>query len=285
MLSELVKALQPNSIVFNKQLLDIGTRNGGTQLLFTDQTETEADVVIGADGVDSKVREILLGFDPPIYTGFVAYRSIYPASLLGDFKITGDGAKWWSDERHPAKEDRHFINYYLTKKRDEIYFVTGSPAPDWPGGVSSIPATKAEIKECYVGFHDEVQRVIDAAPAASKWPLLERNPLPLWSRDNVVVLGDACHPMKPHMGQGAGMAIEDAAILARCIDNADGNFAEAFLLYRANRIERTTKIQRASHENVWMKYPMDPTWVYSYDAINVPLLSIKEAEASMADLP
>ncbi len=91
MLSVLASRVQPGSIVFNKQLLDIGHRRGGTQLLFTDQTETEADIVIGADGVNSKVREILLGPEPPIYTGFVAFRSIYPMSLLGGWRPMGDG--------------------------------------------------------------------------------------------------------------------------------------------------------------------------------------------------
>jgi 6-hydroxynicotinate 3-monooxygenase len=151
--------------------------------------------------------------------------------------------------------------------------------PDWPGGVSSLPATKDEIKACYEGFHDEVQRVIDASPAASKWPLLERNPLPLWSRDNIVVLGDACHPMKPHMGQGAGMAIEDAAILVRCIDEANGNYADAFRRYRNNRIERTTAMQGSSRENVWLRDPTDPEWVYGYDATTVPLLGVDEVAA------
>uniref|UniRef100_UPI00301C80E8 FAD-dependent monooxygenase n=1 Tax=Phenylobacterium sp. TaxID=1871053 RepID=UPI00301C80E8 len=78
MLSVLASRLQPGAIVFNKQLIDIGHRLGGTQLLFADQHEVEADIVIGADGVNSKVREILLGVEPPIYTGFVAFRSIYP---------------------------------------------------------------------------------------------------------------------------------------------------------------------------------------------------------------
>ncbi len=176
----------------------------------------------------------------------------------------------------PRREDRHFIVYYLTGARDEVYFVTGSPEPNWPGGVSSIPATIAEIKKCYEGFHPEVQRVIDASPWASKWPLLERDPLPLWSRDNIVVLGDACHPMKPHMGQGAGMAIEDAAILARCVAASGDDFPTAFKLYRANRIERTSIVQKASHENTWMKYATDPSWVFAYDAFTVPLLPLAD---------
>lgn len=279
LLSVMAASLEPGTIVFKKQLLDIGTRLGGTQLLFTDQTEAEADIVIGSDGVNSKVREILLGYDPPTYTGTVAYRSIYPAHLLGDFRISSDGAKWWSDERHPANEDRHFIIYYLTARRDEVYFVTGSPLPDWPGGVSSVPATKEEIKNCYEGFHDEVQKVIDASPAASKWPLLQRNPLPLWSRDNIVLLGDACHPMKPHMGQGAGMAIEDAAVLSRCIGQADGNADYAFQLYRASRIDRTSKVQKVSNSNTFMKVAEDPSWVFDYDAMNVPLISPEDAPA------
>ncbi len=78
--------------------------------------------------------------------------------------------------------------------------------------------------------------------------------------------------MKPHMGQGAGMAIEDAAILARCIDASNGNFSAAFRQYRANRIDRTSRVQHESHVNVWMKYPTDPSWVYGYNAITVPLL-------------
>ncbi|MDF0546101.1 FAD-dependent monooxygenase [Sphingobium sp. H39-3-25] len=272
LLTVLTRHLRPGTIQLKKELLDIGHRLGGTQLLFTDQTEYDADIVIGADGVNSRVREILLGYQEPTYTGFVAFRSVYPSALLGEWRPPCDGAKWWSDARHPAGEDRHFIHYYLSEKRDEMYFVTGSPYPDWPGGVSSVPATKAEIKQCYEGFHDDVQRLIDAAPAASKWPLLERNPLPLWSNGNVVMLGDACHPMKPHMGQGAGMAFEDAAVLARAIDGADGNFVDAFETYRATRIQRTSEIQRQSRVNVWMKTATDPGWVYNYDALTVPLV-------------
>ena len=130
--------------------------------------------MIGADGVDSRVREILFGAAPPIYTGVVAYRAIYPTALLGERGLDADMAKWWSDERLPAREDRHFIIYHLTRRRDEVYFVTGSPDPDWDEGISNVPATIDEIRDCYEGFHPEVMRVIDACPEASKWPLLVR---------------------------------------------------------------------------------------------------------------
>ena len=79
---------------------------------------------------------------------------------------------------------------------------------------------------------------------ASKWPLLERDPRPVWSRDNIVLLGDACHPMKPHMGQGAAMAFEDAVILARSIEACGDDAPAAFQLYENTRISRTSRVQR-----------------------------------------
>ncbi len=265
--------LHPNTIQFNKCLAGLDETDGLQRLTFQDGTTADADIVIGADGVNSVVRDILLGPEPPIYTGFVAYRAIFPTKLLGDRGLASDGCKFWSDDRHWAHEDRHMIIYYLTSARDEVYIVTGSPDPNWTGGLLPVEVEMSEIKTCYEGFHDEVQRVIDACPKATKWPLLTRNPLPLWSRGRVVLLGDACHPMKPHMGQGAGMAMEDAAVLARCIAAAGGDYAGAFELYRASRIERVNRVQKLSNINIWLRYPSDPTWCWGYDALTAPLMS------------
>ena len=165
----LTAALKPENMKFGKRLDGLEESAAGDMtLVFADGTKAKADIVIGADGVNSKIREVLLGPEDPIYTGFVAYRAIFPAALLGDYRVAADTTKWWSDERHPANEDRHFIVYYLTKARDEIYFVTGSPDPNWQGGTQPVPCATEEIKRCYEGFHDEVQRVIDACPKVSK---------------------------------------------------------------------------------------------------------------------
>lgn len=271
MLQELVEPIAPGTVEFGKCAVDLqGAEGGATRIFFEDGTAAEADVVIGADGVNSKVREILLGAEPPIYTGFVAYRSIFPVDLLGDFRPTADHTKWWTTETYPGGEDRHFIVYYLTSKRDELYFVTGSPDANWDPARSNVPVGIDEILECYDGFHPEVRRIISACPAATKWPLLERKPMPLWSRDNVVLLGDACHPMKPHMGQGAGMAIEDAAVLSRSLIAA-ASVPDALRIYEHNRKDRAAKVQEHSRINTWLKYPTDTAWVYAYDASTVPL--------------
>jgi 6-hydroxynicotinate 3-monooxygenase len=265
-------AVPADRIQFGKQLVGLDEVAGGMRLTFLDGSIADADLVIGADGVNSIVRELLLGVEAPTYSGFVAYRGIFPTSALGDYKLPSDGAKFWSDDRHPAQEDRHLIMYYLTKARDEVYFVTGSPDPNWEGQ-SPVEVGQAEVLKHYEGFHEDVQRVIKACPQISKWPLLVRKPLPLWSRNRIVLLGDACHPMKPHMGQGAGMAIEDAVVLVRCLDASEGDYKAAFELYTANRIGRTSRVQALSNRNIWMRYPTDPTWCYGYDAQKDPLVA------------
>lgn len=269
----MINTLRPGTIQYSKSLSGVEEKSGVTRMTFRDGTTAEADIVIGADGINSVVRETLLGPQPPTYTGNVAYRGVFPSKLLGDYKLRSDAGKYWSDDRHPAQEDRHFIFYYLTHAKDELYFVTGSPEPNWQGGANPVDVEMSEIKTCYDGFHEDVQRIIDACPKATKWPLLTRDPLPLWSRGRIVLLGDACHPMKPHMGQGAGMAIEDAVILVRCIEAAGGDYAGAFELYKANRIERASRVQRISNINIWLRYPTDPTWCFGYDALTEPLLT------------
>jgi 6-hydroxynicotinate 3-monooxygenase len=139
--------------------------------------------------------------------------------------------------------------YYVTSKRDEIYYVTGVPQAEWPAGQSVAPSSRDEMREVFAGYHPSVQKLIDATPEVTKWPLLERDPLPLWSRGRLVLLGDACHPMKPHMAQGAAMAIEDAAVAAQCLARMPDDAEQAWKSYSAIRRARTHKVQRQAARN------------------------------------
>jgi 6-hydroxynicotinate 3-monooxygenase len=268
-------AVAPGTIEFNKCLSGIEELDNEVRLTFADGSVETADIVIGADGVNSKIRDHLLGAEPPRYTGYVAHRAVFPASLLGTdpFDLC---VKWWS-------EDRHMMVYYVTSKRDEIYYVTGVPQAEWPAGQSVAPSSRDEMREAFAGYHPSVQKLIDATPEVTKWPLLERDPLPLWSRGRLVLLGDACHPMKPHMAQGAAMAIEDAAMLTRCLDEVGAtDYAGAFALYEANRAERASKVQLVSHNNTWLRTNEDPAWVFAYDVFNEPLKSPSAKQATTA---
>jgi 6-hydroxynicotinate 3-monooxygenase len=112
--------------------------------------------------------------------------------------------------------------------------------------------------------------VIATAPQLTRWPILDIEPVDAWSKDRLVLLGDACHAMMPYMASGAAMAIEDAAVLARCLLQAN-DYAAAFALYHTTRGPRVSKVQRISAENSFLRYPTDPTWLFGYDAVTVPL--------------
>jgi salicylate hydroxylase/6-hydroxynicotinate 3-monooxygenase len=128
-----------------------------------------------------------------------------------------------------------------------------------------------ELRDAFDGFHPDVRAVLEACPACHKWAILEREPLPHWSAGRIVLLGDACHPMTPYMAQGGATAIEDAAIIARCLDETQA-VRTAFETYECHRKPRTTRIQAISSANTWLRTPdANPDWLYGYDAWNAEL--------------
>ena len=241
------------------------TADGGVRLTFDNGIVAEADAAIGADGVNSAVKDALFGKDAPNFTGRIAYRTIYPAYLLGGVDV-GNCTKWWG-------EDRHLVVYPVKPDRSEIYFVTSQPEPGVEFESWSATGDVKVLREAFAGFHPDVQKIVAAAPDVHKRTLVDREPLGRWVEGNVALLGDACHPMTPYMAQGAAMAIEDAAILSRCLAGIDdrSGVAAALRRYEKTRMERTAKMQLTSRRNVWGKGVTDTDWVYGYNAWEAPL--------------
>jgi 2-polyprenyl-6-methoxyphenol hydroxylase-like FAD-dependent oxidoreductase len=264
----LYSVLPPEIVHLNKKLVGLDQADGQVTLSFADGTKAQADAVIGADGVHSLVREIIVGPDDPIHKGRIAYRAIFDSALMSG-EIAPSRTKWWGP-------DRHIVIYYTKADRSELYFVTSVPEPgDWITKESwSAKGDVKELRAAYEGFHPEVQMVLNACPDCHKWAILEREPLPTWSQGRVVLLGDACHPMTPYMAQGAATSIEDAAVLARCLEAVECDDVErAFRMYEATRKPRTSRIQAISSANTWMSGGNEDTsWLYGYDAFNVPLV-------------
>jgi len=259
-LHEALAGIVPDEIVHReKKLIAIQQHVDDIRLKFADGTEALADLAIGADGVHSIVRKTLWGTEAPRFTGRVAYRTTFPAALMNGAIIDGS-AKWWGP-------DRHIVMYYVTPQRDEIYFVTSTPEPEFQVESWSAKGDLEVLRQAYKEFHPQVRTVLEACPDVHKWALFERDPMPQWRKGKITLLGDACHPMTPYMAQGAATAIEDAAVIARCLDGVRRDGVEAALQrYEDHRKPRTARIQQISRENDLDKIKMETSRVFSYDA-------------------
>lgn len=258
----LARAVSPGTIRFGHQLVGMETAGDSYRLVFDNGTTAEADLVVGADGIRSKVREILLGKEPPRFANAVAHRAIFPSMRLNGFKIP-DCTKWWGP-------DRHALPYFMTGKRDEIYVIGVVPAREWTSDAASIPSSREAFMADFAGFHPDFQRVLEAIGEVTLWPIFDRERDDRWAGNRIVLLGDACHPVRPYMAAGGAMAIEDAAILSRCLERFDEP-SEAFRWYAATRIPRVAEIQRISIENSWMRGPTETEWFYCYDPCEAEL--------------
>jgi salicylate hydroxylase/6-hydroxynicotinate 3-monooxygenase len=263
----------PDIIHFAKKLVGLDRAGCRLRLTFADGSRAEADALIGADGVHSTVLNILFGAGKPRFTGQVAYRATFPSTLLSS--EIDDRVKWWGP-------DRHIVSYKLNPRRNELYFIASTPEPDFKIESWSARGDLNQLRAAFTGFHPHARVIIDACPEVRKWALVERDPLARWSEDRVVLIGDACHPMLPYMAQGASQSMEDAVVLARCLDgenlrgedsrahDCDG-FAEAFRRFERNRKPRTSRIQLDARQNTWMRTAPDMAWLYAYDAWTEPL--------------
>ena len=266
----LASTVPPESIAFNKTLVGIERTGAAFTLRFADGTGGTADAIVGADGVHSTVREILLGAEKPRFTGRIAHRTVFPSALMNGY-LVDTCTKWWGP-------DRHIVIYPVNPRRDETYFVTSVPDPSWDVESWSAKGDMDAVRRAFASFHDEVQRVLANCPSVHQWALFERDPLPRWTDGAIALLGDACHPMTPYMAQGAATALEDAAMIARCLDASD-DAAASFRRYETARHARTARIQLTSRQNTWGKGRTDPSWVYGYDVFEAPITEASGATA------
>ncbi len=263
----LAGTVPPDIIHLDHKLEGLSQRGTTVTMTFTNGVTAEADAVIGADGVHSVVREILLGAEKPTYTGRVAYRTVFPTALLNGLEVESC-CKWWGP-------DRHIVSYFVNPRKDELYFVTSTPEPDYGIESWSSKGDLAVLRAAYAGFHPQVRAILDACPDVHKWALVVRDPLPRWGEGNIVLLGDSCHPMTPYMAQGASTSIEDGAVLSRCLDGVDPDgVAVALRRFEATRKPRTSEIQQTSVQNTWLRGSTNADWVYGYDAWTVPLAEV-----------
>ncbi|WP_092142963.1 FAD-dependent monooxygenase [Cupriavidus sp. YR651] len=238
----------------------------GATIHFANGSAEEVDVLIGADGIHSIVRKAILGEEHPIFTGVVAYRAVVPAERLAGVPNIGAFTKWWG-----AEPTSQIVTFPLNRGREIFVFATVAQ-DSWRHESWTTPGRVEDLRAAYAGFHPDARALLDACDDVLISALYVRDPLPSWSAGHVALMGDACHPMMPFMAQGAGMAIEDGVVLARCLAEASADTVPAALeRYQATRHARTSRIQIGSRGNEWLKAGGNADWVYDYDAWNVAL--------------
>lgn len=240
-LAEAVMRLKPDAIRLGVRIVGHDQHGGGVTLTAHNGDVYESDVVIGADGVHSKTREAMFGPDAPRYSGVMAWRGVIQASSLPAHLREPYGSNW-------VGPGAHVIQYPL-RRGELINFVGAVEGNRWEVESWSEAGTHEECLNDFKGWHEDVQTMIKAIDTPFKWVLKVRDPMPLWSRGNMTLLGDACHPTLPFLAQGAGMAIEDGYILARALEKYSHSISTAFERYEAARKERTSRVVIGSAAN------------------------------------
>lgn len=235
-----IQALVPGDCIqLDRACTGIEPAGGAVCLRFASGQATEADVVIGADGVHSVVRAALFGGAPATYSGLCAFRALVPADLAPGFARRPAQTLWIGPEHH--------LVHYPVRASELVNLVAFAPAGDYTLESWTATATVAEFLAEFAGWDDRLTALIRAAGTPGRWALVDRATLTRWSEGPVTLLGDAAHPMFPFYAQGAAQAIEDAAVLARCLAEDPGDPAAALRRYEQLRIPRTTRLQQVSH--------------------------------------
>jgi salicylate hydroxylase len=208
---------------------------------FGDGRTASADLLIGADGIHSVVREYVVGPDRPSWSGQIAWRGLAPGAV---------GHEVGLELRHQLflGPRRMFIAYYVASGRLINWVGVSQNDDEWTAESWSARGDRDEALTLYAGWHPQVRAIIGATESIYKWALFDRPPLEMWTRGRVLLLGDAAHPMLPFMGQGAAQSIEDALVLARCLAAGRDEPEHAIGLYADRRRRRTAALQAASRD-------------------------------------
>ncbi|GAA4718703.1 FAD-dependent monooxygenase [Phytohabitans rumicis] len=233
------RAVPDEAIRLGKRCVDVVTRADRPVLRFDDGEVAEADVVVGADGVHSAIRGALAPAVPAAYSGICAFRALVPAEQAPPFARRRAQTLW-------IGPGHHLVHYPISAGKF-VNLVAFAPAGDYSVESWTATATVEEFLAEFDGWDARLVDLIRSAGTPGRWALLDRAPLPRWTYGTVTLLGDAAHPMFPFFAQGAAQAIEDAAVLARCLAVDPADPADALRRYEELRIPRTSRIQQVSH--------------------------------------
>jgi len=237
----LTEALPAECVETGRRCTGVRPRGDGAEVAFADGSRAVADVVVGADGIHSAIRQAVFGAERPRFTGQVAYRGLIPADRAAHLGL----ARHCTVRLGPGS---HVVHYFVSAGR-LLNVVCVTEERSWRRESWTDRADPAELRAAFDGWHPVVQGILDALDSPLKWALFDRDPLPRWSCGAVALLGDACHPMLPYGAQGYAQAVEDAATLATCLAELGEDVPAALVRYGDLRRDRAARVQAISRGN------------------------------------
>ncbi|HKA71670.1 MAG TPA: FAD-dependent monooxygenase [Xanthobacteraceae bacterium] len=260
--------LANNAVRLAAQCIGVATRGGQAVATFADGSTIEADVIIGADGINSVARECLLGPQPARYTQQMAWRCLVPIACVptrvNDVAIGRDEYVGW------IGPEGHVICYPI--RRGETYNIfAGHVSEQWVDESWVVPSSVAELLAGFAGWNDALLTMLGHVEQCFKWGIRDRDPLPYWTQGRVALLGDAAHPMMPTLAQGAAMALEDAFAVARNLARHRDDLERGLQLYERERLPRARAVQLQARQQFQnnRKNPAPPPlsrdWIFAHD--------------------
>jgi len=262
-----------------------GVRTEGDTAVATlsDGSEYEADLIVGADGVRSVVRDALFGTESAQFTGHMCWRALGPGDRHPLKFVSPDAAFWMGPHGH-------LVTYYVNGGA-AVNIVAVNESRNWVQESWNVRSSREELTKAYEGWHPDVIELFSRTEDVYKWGLFDRDPMQAWSKGRVTLLGDAAHPMLPFLSQGAAMAIEDGYVLGAALEHFGRDVGAALQAYEAERRPRTSRVQLEARErgktyhlpSPWAQLKRDllyrwrelmnpnavgiqANWVYIYDA-------------------
>jgi salicylate hydroxylase len=234
-------ALGDRHITLGARCVAVEQSGTAVNVHFADGREATGDLLVGADGIHSVVREHVAGPDRPIWSRQISWRGLAPATVGRELGLEVRHHSFWGPRTQ-------FVCFYVAAGRLLNWVGNTQSDDDWQAESWSARGDRDEVLRLFADWHPQVRELIAGTEQVFKWALFDRTPLETWTRGRVTLLGDAAHPMLPYLAQGASQSIEDAFVLARCLA-ADRDVPQrAIREYTAHRRERTAAVQTASHD-------------------------------------
>ena len=217
-------------------------QNGDTaRVTFANGSVVEADVVVGADGIHSELRPYVFLPSKPVFHGTICYRGLVPRERLPHWPM--DRWQMW------AGPSKHFL-VFPVRHGEIVNYVGFVPADEEMKESWSAPGNPDVLRAEFEGWDPRIASVLKHVDQCFRWALYDREPLPTWTKGRLTLLGDAAHPMLPHLGQGANQSIEDGMALATILSRVDSaGLPEALLAYEQLRRKRVAEVQFGARQN------------------------------------